>query len=242
MSEITIHKKGRENMEKLVVINDDGVTQEFPLIQKRISLGRDQTNDVCLSDKSVSRHHASLVRILSNYFLEDAASTNGTRLNGAEISKHVLKNGDLIDIGKYKLRFQDGETEQDESDLDKTVVLHPVAKKPQKPTQLRTRQATVTVNPAHVRFLSGPDEGELQRLDRSFSSIGKPGGDLILINRRHTGYYLLRMGGDDAPIVNGANVHAGGVELRNGDRIQLGKLHLEFILDKSSIDDVQYST
>ncbi len=35
-------------MEKLVVINEDGVTQEFPLNQRMISLGRDRSNDVCL--------------------------------------------------------------------------------------------------------------------------------------------------------------------------------------------------
>jgi pSer/pThr/pTyr-binding forkhead associated (FHA) protein len=217
-------------MEKLVVKNDDGVTQEFPLNQQRISLGRDQSNDVCLSDKSVSRHHANVVRILANYFLEDAKSTNGTRLNGIEISKHILKNGDLIDIGKYKLHFQEGEAEQEESDLNKTVVLRPFAKKYEKPTKPANKPASATVNHARIRFLSGRTEGELQTLDRSFSTIGKPGGDLILINRRHTGYHLLRMGGDDAPRVNGTSVRAGGVELHDGDRIQLGKLNLEFLL------------
>jgi pSer/pThr/pTyr-binding forkhead associated (FHA) protein len=58
-------------MEKLVVINDDGVTQEFPLNQRIISLGRDRSNDVCLADKSVSRHHASVVKIFAEYFLQD---------------------------------------------------------------------------------------------------------------------------------------------------------------------------
>ncbi len=217
-------------MEKLVVKNNAGVTQEFPLNQQRISLGRDQSNDVCLSDKSVSRHHANVVRILDNYFLEDAKSMNGTRLNGIEISKHILKNGDLIDIGKYKLRFQESEAEQEESDLANRVVVRPVAKKSEKPTKPANKPASATLNHACVRFLSGRDEGEVQTLDRTFSKIGKPGGDLILINRRHTGYHLLRMGGDDAPRVNGASVRAEGVELHDGDRIQLGKLNLEFLL------------
>ena len=216
-------------MDKLVIINGDEETQEVMLDRQQISLGRDQSNHVCLSDKSVSRHHASVIRILSNYFLEDAKSTNGTRLNGCEIRKHILKHGDLIEVGKYKLRFEESDTEQGESDLDKTVVLHRPAEQQVKPIQPKIRQSPAAVKQARVRFLSGPDEGEFQVLDRSFSTIGKPGGDLILINRRRTGYYLLRMGGDASPKVNGASVRAGGVELQNGDRIQLGKLNFEFI-------------
>jgi pSer/pThr/pTyr-binding forkhead associated (FHA) protein len=220
-------------MEKLVVMNEEGVAQEFSLNQRIIRLGRDRTNDVCLGDKSVSRHHASVVRVFEEYFLQDEKSTNGTRLNGQEIHKHILKHGDEIEIGKYRLRFVEDEMEQAEGDLDKTVVIASTQKPDQQHQQteeiLQRPNLPADKMPARVRFISGPSEGELQTVDRAFFTIGEPGGDLVLINRRHTGYFLLKMGGDTSPKVNGQAVRAGGVKLNDGDRIQLGELDLEFI-------------
>jgi pSer/pThr/pTyr-binding forkhead associated (FHA) protein len=221
-------------MEKLVVINEEGVTQEFSLDRRIIRLGRDPANDVCLGDKSVSRHHASVVRVFEEYFLQDEKSTNGTRLNGQEIHKHILKHNDEIEIGKYRLHFVEDEMQRTEGDLDKTVVIAPAHKQDQqhqKTEEIVQRPRGLSdKSPARIRFLSGPSEGELQSLDRSFFTVGKPGGDLLLINRRHTGYFLLKMGGESPPRVNGQAVRAGGVKLNDGDRIQLGELDLEFIL------------
>ena len=220
-------------MEKLVVMNEEGMAQEFSLNQRIIRLGRDRTNDVCLGDKSVSRHHASVVKVFEEYFLQDEKSTNGTRLNGMEIHKHILKHGDEIEIGKYHLRFVEDELEQAQGNLDQTVV---IAASP-KPEQQHQKTEEILPRPtgksdktlARIRFLSGPSEGELQTVDRAFFTVGKPGGDLVLINRRHTGYFLLKMGGESSPRVNGQAVRAGGVKLNDGDRIQLGELDLEFI-------------
>ncbi len=220
-------------MDRLVLIDGDLETREFMLDQKQVSLGRDQSNAVCLSDKSVSRHHADVVKVSTRYFLQDAESTNGTRLNGIEIKKHILKNGDEIDIGKYKLRFQEAATAVEGEDLDKTVVLRPRANSQQPTSSVSRPQNKLFSMPrkkARIRFLSGHEEGELKEIDKSFYTIGKPGSDLILINRRHTGYFLLKMGGDVPPSVNGEAVKAGGVELRDGDRIELGGLDFEFVL------------
>lgn len=224
-------------MDKLVVISGGLDNQEFTLEGQQTSLGRDQANDVCLSDKSVSRHHADVVRVASRYFLHDAKSTNGTRLNGLDIKKHILNHGDEIDIGKYKLRFQETNGADESEDLDKTVVLRPqvvnsrpsassapAASQPSRPAAAESRKQ------ARVHFLSGPDEGELHEINKSFFTIGKPGGNLILINRRHTGYFLLKMGGDAPPSVNGETVKAGGVELQDGDRVRLGELDFKFLL------------
>jgi pSer/pThr/pTyr-binding forkhead associated (FHA) protein len=220
-------------MEKLVVMNEDGVAQEFSLTQRIIRLGRDRANDVCLGDKSVSRHHASVVKIFDEYFIQDEQSTNGTRLNGQETGKHILKHGDEIEIGKYRLRFIEGDMECANKDLDSTVVIGAKQKQDQlqKTERLMQRPASPSdKSPARIRFRSGASEGQLQTVDRAFFTLGKPGGDLVLINRRHTGYFLLKMGGDRPPSVNGHEVRAGGVKLQDGDRIQLGDLDLEFIL------------
>lgn len=220
-------------MDKLIVISGDAENREFILDRQRMSLGRDQSNEICLSDKSVSRNHANLIKVLGQYFLEDAKSTNGTRLNGQEIKKHILSDGDEIDIGKYKLRFQVAGSADDE-DIDKTIVMNPRHKQGMSISSEVDRKlekpATKSKVGAHVKFLNGPDKGDLKEINKSFFTIGQPGGDLIVINRRHTGYFLLKMGGDSTPLINGAAVRAGGVELQNGDRVVLGELDFEFVL------------
>lgn len=95
-------------------------------------------------------------------------------------------------------------------------------------------QPSEAVQQAKVRFLSGDQKGEEKVVDRAFFSVGKPGGDLVLINRRHSGYFLLKVGGDNTPMINGESIRAGGVELNDGDRVDLGELSLEFVSDSQS--------
>ncbi|MCU7813582.1 MAG: FHA domain-containing protein [Candidatus Thiodiazotropha sp. (ex Notomyrtea botanica)] len=232
-------------MEKLIVLTDDGPAEEFPLTDQRISIGRDETNAICLGDKSVSRHHASLQRVFRGFSLEDENSTNGTRVNSKPITKQFLNHGDLIEIGKYHLRYLAAEQMQEIDDPDRTVVLRPVHQselQPKKTSQMKpasTPTPTPTPTPtiqakkqnteAKVRFLSGTQQGEEKIVDRAFFSVGQPGGDLVLINRRHTGYFLLKVGGENNPMINGNPIKAGGVELQSGDRIELGELSLEFV-------------
>jgi pSer/pThr/pTyr-binding forkhead associated (FHA) protein len=43
--------------------------------------------------------------ILNDSFLEDLGSTNGTLVNGQPVKKHFLQNNDVVEIGKYKLKY-----------------------------------------------------------------------------------------------------------------------------------------
>ncbi len=241
-------------MEKLIVLSEDGVSQEFPLIEQRIAIGRDEHNPICLSDKSVSRHHATVQRVFKGFTIQDEGSTNGTRVNGRVIAKQYLKHRDLIEIGKYHLRFlEDTASDQPTDDLDKTTVLRPIrqsdlAPLPEKPRPVAIHEPKATSyqkaeaapeseqesesgveqSAPKICYLAGDQKGQEQVVDRAFFSVGKPGGDLVLINRRHSGYFLLKVGGEKPPTVNGTPIKAGGVELHHGDRIELGELSLEF--------------
>ncbi len=216
-------------MEKLVILNNNDTLQDFPLEQRRVELGRDSTNDICLGDQSVSRHHASLVRIYTEYYLEDHRSTNGTRLNGQDIKKHMLKNGDVIEIGKYRLKYKKQQETSDENDLDRTVVIQPSVQK--RLSRAKPAKNPVTSKPglAFIHYLAGPEKGQEAKLNRAFFTIGETGGDLALITKRHQGYYLLKLGGHTIPSVNGKSVRAGGVELTHGDQIVFGERQLEFL-------------
>ena len=120
-------------MAKLILSMDGLVLKEIPLTKERITIGRKPHNDIQIDNLAVSGEHAAIVTILNDSFLEDLGSTNGTVVNGNPIKKHFLQNNDVVELGKYKLKFV-GETAPatvgpDKADFEKTMVLRPAAMK-----------------------------------------------------------------------------------------------------------------
>jgi pSer/pThr/pTyr-binding forkhead associated (FHA) protein len=117
-------------MAKLILSMDGLVLKEIPLTKERTSIGRKPHNDIQIDNLAVSGEHAVIVTILNDSFLEDLGSTNGTVVNGNPIKKHFLQNNDVIELGKYKLKFV-GEAAAaagaGKSDFEKTMVLRPAA-------------------------------------------------------------------------------------------------------------------
>ena len=93
-------------MAKLIINPTSGAKKEIPVAGKIVSIGRDPTNDLVLSDAMVSRRHAILERRGEQYVLRDNSSSNGTMVNGDRVSsEQVLRDGDLIAIGSARLLF-----------------------------------------------------------------------------------------------------------------------------------------
>jgi pSer/pThr/pTyr-binding forkhead associated (FHA) protein len=115
-------------MAKLILSMDGLVLKEIPLTKERTSIGRKPHNDIQIDNLAVSGEHAAIVTILNDSFLEDLGSTNGTVVNGNPIKKHFLQNNDLIELGKYKLKFIGDAAPVvggDRADFEKTMVLRP---------------------------------------------------------------------------------------------------------------------
>ena len=119
-------------MAKLILSMDGLVLKEIPLTKERTTIGRKPHNDIQIDNLAVSGEHAVIVTILNDSFLEDLGSTNGTVVNGSPIKKHFLQNNDVIELGKYKLKFV-GEAAPaatgEKADFEKTMVLRPSAMK-----------------------------------------------------------------------------------------------------------------
>lgn len=114
-------------MAKMILSMDGLVLKEIPLIKERMTIGRKAHNDIQIDNLAISGEHAAVVTILNDSFLEDLNSTNGTLVNGAPIKKHFLKNNDVVELGKYKLKYIAEQPSQvgDAADFEKTMVLRP---------------------------------------------------------------------------------------------------------------------
>ncbi len=119
-------------MAKLILSMDGLVLKEIPITKERTTIGRKPHNDIQIDNLAVSGEHAVIVTIMNDSFLEDLGSTNGTLVNGQQIKKHFLQNNDVIELGKYKLKFvQESGVRATPSaeDFEKTMVLRPAAMK-----------------------------------------------------------------------------------------------------------------
>jgi len=91
-----------------VVKKGPSVGQRFPLKQNEIFLGRDPQSDIFLDDITVSRKHARVDIQGASVKVIDVGSLNGTYVNGIRTDLAVLKHGDEVQIGKFKLIFLEG--------------------------------------------------------------------------------------------------------------------------------------
>ena len=92
-------------MGKLVLYRPDGTTRDIYLTKERMTIGRRADNDIALPFGPVSGEHAVVITLLSDSFLQDLGSTNGTLVNGRPITKHFLRDRDHIDIGRENLVY-----------------------------------------------------------------------------------------------------------------------------------------
>lgn len=101
-------KRNKRKKAKLVILNGCFEGLEIQLSKKITTLGRSIECDICLDDSLVSNEHAEIVSSDDGFILNDLNSRNGSTINGNEVHNHKLKNGDIIGIGNFRIRFQRG--------------------------------------------------------------------------------------------------------------------------------------
>ena len=91
----------------LVITNNGSIIQELSMDKSRLLVGRSEHNDIAISSRFISRHHALLVLHGKTTFLMDLNSTNGTFVNSKRVSNHVLLHDDVITVGHHRIKFSD---------------------------------------------------------------------------------------------------------------------------------------
>jgi pSer/pThr/pTyr-binding forkhead associated (FHA) protein len=135
---------------KLILSMDGVVIKEYPLTKERTTIGRKPHNDIAIDNLAVSSEHAAVITILNDSFFEDLGSTNGSVVNGAPTQKHFLQNNDVIEIGKYKLKYlNDQPTQTSSADFEKTMVLRAPVKQAKTEESFTQTQANAGITAKH---------------------------------------------------------------------------------------------
>src|SRR5256885_13549556 len=113
-------------MAKLIVKFNNEVVDHVELKQGDMKIGRRPGSDIFLDNLAVSGEHANIFTIGEDSFVQDLSSTNGTFINNKKITKHHLRNGDAVVIGKHTLVYLT-EAQETRPDFAKTVIINPAA-------------------------------------------------------------------------------------------------------------------
>ncbi|NRR29212.1 FHA domain-containing protein [Oxalobacteraceae bacterium] len=194
-------------MAKIIISREGQIEQQVQLSKERMTIGRHAHNDIVLAHPSVSGEHAVIVTILDDSFLEDLHSTNGTFVNGHRIGKHFLQHQDLIKLAKFQVEFQaDG--------------VRPLA----------AAAATVLPPQASIEVLNGNNAGKTMTLSKPLTSLGRPGVQVVVINRNGETYTITHAEGERIPLLNGKPMDRQPQRLKDGDVIDLSGTQMAFRL------------
>lgn len=218
-------------MPKMIVSIDGVVVKEVQLTKDRTSLGRRPYNDIVIDNLAVSGEHAVLLMAGNDVFVEDLNSTNGTYLNGKTVKKHLLANGDTIEIGKYKIKYVN---EAANADFEKTMMFKTgsagMAAVAGAASAAAAAPATAGAGAsAAIKVMSGAAAGREVALVKVVTTIGKPGVAVAAITRRPHGFVVAHVEGGSKPTLNGAPIGAEPVQLKNGDVLELAGTQMQFV-------------
>lgn len=162
-------------MPHLKVIHSDGRSFQVSIQKNEITIGRGKDNQVYLSDNTVSRHHAGIIKTREGYLLTDFGSFNGTEVNGRQVQSVLLNDRDMIKVGRVKITFY--KTDKAELSLNDSVIIGPDNKK--------SKQKIIHANPderlhfdSRELLVSSAEIG-LPEDDNTFSKDSPPGADSV---------------------------------------------------------------
>ena len=237
-------------MAKLHISLDGNSLGEFPLNKERATIGRRPSNDIHIDNLAVSGDHAVIVTIAGDSFLEDLNSTNGTLVNRKPIKKHVLEHADVIEFGKYQLRYENTAQQKSSAQqhgFENTAVMRPAKLEVPKvrddiKTEAEQAPPQAIVKPAsmlselvsnipkigRLQMLTGSNSGHEMLLNKALTTFGEPGVQVAVVTKRPHGYFLSHVEGEKRPLINGQKLGSQAHELLERDVIELVGMSMEF--------------
>ena len=213
---------------KLVIKLNNNVIDHVELRQGDMKIGRKSSCDIHLDNLSVSGEHANIFTIGDDSFLQDLGSTNGIYVDNKKVTKHHLKNGDQVAIGKYSLAFASDAVREPAAFAKTIAITGPAPEAALAPAPAKKTPAI----PGHAALiaLSGASTpGKRIELVKTVTNLGKAGKRAGAITRTPDGY-LLTSGDGEAPKLNGRTLSGKSIKLRNGDIIEVAGTRLQFHL------------
>ena len=210
-----------------LIASVEGIEIKHVYLQKdRTTLGRNADNDIVFDNMVVSGHHCRFdLRGLADVFIEDLHSTNGTYINGKMVKRQMLKDGEIISIGNFRIQYL--AASEQPSGFSQTAAM-----------KLDARGAPVQAH-AIFRVLTGSSAGLEMPVVKAVTTFGKPGVSVVAVSHRRAGYYVAHLDGAAPPTLNGDAIGADAVLLSNHDVVEIAGTRMLFQLTGESAAGAQ---
>lgn len=172
-------------------------------------IGRDPDCTIVIDSLAVAPQHAHIRYQDGNYSVEPASTNCELSVGQNPVSTaQPLSTGDVIHVGKHSLKFSD-----DNEGVAIAAAVTPLS------------------STSWLQILNGSHMGRIIRLNKAFTRIGKPHGELAVIAHRDDGHYLSALQGEPGPRVNDQPIGDGSHKLHDQDKIDIGELQVQFFSD-----------
>jgi pSer/pThr/pTyr-binding forkhead associated (FHA) protein len=189
-----------------------------------VSIGRGSKNDIAIDHDELSREHCRLVRLVTDYELQDLNSTNGTYVNGQRLSgSFVLQPGAVIELGDaITLEYERAESESDVTPRHKLAT-----------TPIGASQDDKQEEPFFLVVTIGREAERIYRLKNEKVAIGRDlSNDIVVqdpevsrwhlqLQRSDEGYTASDMGSTNGTMLNGIRLNEPNLLMVN-DTLILG--------------------
>jgi type II secretory pathway predicted ATPase ExeA len=105
MDRVTELRSAR-SVPRIIVTRDGETVAEYELTERQYVIGRTDLADILVEDTYVSKLHAMLQVYSNAVVLLDLNSTNGTTVNSTIVQKSILRNNDIISLGRYRIKVE----------------------------------------------------------------------------------------------------------------------------------------
>ncbi|MCP3141402.1 FHA domain-containing protein [Pyxidicoccus xibeiensis] len=215
-----------------------------------ITLGRDKACQVVLPQQAVSRNHARICQEGTHFFVEDLGSAYGTQINGKPLpkgEKRVLRNGDVIAIAQYDVKFDRLTELNADVNSEKTSFIARGL--------VKDAMRSASSDERFLRFMNGPREGERIEIGDAKELIfgrDENEADIILkddlVSRKHakirrdwSGTHVEDLGSRNGIKVNKKRVNRKA--LKDSDELEVGATRFLYVDPSEPADEpVQIST
>ena len=244
---------------RIVLSLDDAIVTEVELDKPVTVIGRHPACDMVVDHPAISGRHMLFRMEGRTVYLEDLASTNGTKVNGIPATTQVVHHLDLIEIGRHKVHFfdeemlagrvggiettvqtdyertqlagaaQGGQAVREEVGLSSTMAIPLGATIKLGPAQMSVRTEEPEAGTLALRVLGGGTPGDVVALNRPNTMIGTAGGDTALVVRRGRSFFIARLSGNRAPRLNREELAPGTHPIAPQDTIDVGGWSFEVI-------------
>ena len=217
-----------------IILAKDGIAlQELSLLKTRITIGRTTYNDIVIDAPGISAEHAVIITTLTESTFEDLGSTNGSRVNGQPVKRHVLQGRDVIELATHTIQYSANESIYE-------LVAGPVFAGAARAnhdaghgnyvsTQGGSAFDASPSSPAIIKVLSGEGKDKEIPLTKILTTIGRPGVQVAAITIALNGYSITHVEGTSYPLVNGVAIGLNMQALKSGDVIDLSGAEMMFM-------------